>query len=179
MNPLENPDAYDTAYLGGQPTPGCCVVTGFAELYDWDIKKSKGSTGASMTSQGKPPCDSGQIKCRLWEPHHFDDFEALLVLLRGTQGNGKDPAALSIEHPYPNGCGVGSVVVKKLPQLVNEGAGEFSATIDVIEFRKPVAAGGTANAATTQYVGGKTPAATGADAQAAEVAALLKQAGGP
>jgi hypothetical protein len=175
-SPLETPDAYDVAYLGGQPTPGLALVSGFVELYDWDVKKSKGSAGATITAQGRPPCDSGSIKLQLWLPEHFAAWDAFKDLLRGTQGKGKTPAALSIEHPHANDVGVTSVVVKKITQITPEGGQLYSVTIDVLEYRKPVKAGGTPTAARTQYVDGNKPATTAQDVQDRELQELLKKA---
>jgi len=188
VDPISVPGLIDIANIGGVLTPGVIApdgIKGFERKRDWDVKKSKGSSGATITDQGAPPAE-GTIKLLLWRrsfdpPDFVDDFEdweTLRSVLDTAKGDKSKVQALTVIHPQINQQGVTDCVVKSYTPLVNEGAGLWSVTITLLEFRKPKPTGGTPTA------GGWTagPGASGPnpksaqDAQDAEIDALLKKA---
>lgn len=154
MNPIAEPSLYERAALAGKLTPGIIGrggVTGWDREQDWDIKKAKGKQGATMTDQGSAPT-SGAIEIQLWRTgespdfvHDFDDWENdYRPMLETARVKGE---ALVVGHPIINGAGVTSVVVKKIGPLTDKGRGLWTVKVELLEFLKPKAAGGTPSAA--------------------------------
>ena len=50
IDPINNPSAWDTVTIGSQVSPGLCKVSDFKSKNEWDIKKGKGTLGATITS---------------------------------------------------------------------------------------------------------------------------------
>ena len=81
LNPIDNPQAWDVIIVGGVASPGVCSVTGFKRECEWDVKKGKGTVGATLTYVQKPPA-TGQFKFTLWTAAHFVAWEAFRALLK-------------------------------------------------------------------------------------------------
>lgn len=145
VNPIVTPEAYNYAKLGGVRTPGVIPkggVSGFKRSTEWEVKKGKGATGATVTDAGDSLVE-GSIKMLLWradDPDDFADWDAFREMLRAARKKG---TALDIEHPDINDLECNSVVIKNIGQRVDEGKGLSSVTIEVIEYRKAKPQGGT------------------------------------
>jgi hypothetical protein len=156
VDPITVPNLIDLANIGGVLTPGTIApkgITGFSRKRDWDVKKSKGSSGATITDTGAPPAE-GSIKLLLWRrefdpPDFVDDFvnwETLRAVLDTAKGDKSKVQALTIIHPMINQQGITDVVVKDYTPLQDEGGGLWSVTITLLEWRAPKPAGGTPKA---------------------------------
>lgn len=180
INPRTVPALYDFAVIAGRKTPGVAIVSGFKLPWEWEKKKGKGSSGASVTSQGEDLSD-GTLKLLLWrsggsQDDGIDDFaewddlrEYLILQIRG---GGKDPKALDFTHPYTTDLGISSVYVKSIGQVTREGnRGLHSVTIELGQFRAPQKAGGTPKAST-----GKQWQDSAKSKQEKEIEDLLKKA---
>lgn len=148
-NPLEQPEAYFRLKLGGVDLPGVIPpggVSGWAIESNYDVKKGKGSDGATITDTGDPP-PKGSVKTQLWrtgyggDPNDFTDWTAFVVMLRAAR---KAKKALDVVHPIINACEVSSVVVTKIGQLTDEGGGLYTVELELLKWvPQPKAAGGT------------------------------------
>jgi hypothetical protein len=156
-DPLTIPDFYGLANIGGVLTPGVIPINGvkgWKRSKDWDEKKAKGSSGATLTDQGEPLA-KGSFTFHLWRrdidpPDFVDDFvqwELLKGVLSSSVGeHGKKINALPVIYPLLNQLDITDVVVESIGQLENMGAGLWSVTIELREFRPPKPSGGTPKA---------------------------------
>ncbi len=144
-NPIQIPAIYEQLVVAGELSPGVCEVSGFARSWDWDVKKAKGSSGASATLQGEALA-KGKVKFLLWEPEHFDQWATFRELLvRGQQQ--KKIEALDVLHPVLTDLGIFSLVVEDIGQLTKGSRGLYSITVSFLEYRPPKAAGGSPSGA--------------------------------
>jgi hypothetical protein len=157
VSPFAAPELYRRCKIGGIDNPGV-IARGFPSdfdiISDYDVKKGKGSSGATITDDGDPP-QTGKIKFLLWRhgqgdtgqpdpnvPDDFDDWDKYLKMLRAARRNKQ---ALDIVHPIINQCEVSSVVFKRIGQLTEEGSnGLWSVTLECLKWvPQPTADGGT------------------------------------
>ncbi len=135
FNPLRNPGAYDFVEIAGRENPGIAIVSGFKRDFGWDVKKGKGTKGATITLTDYPPCE-GSIKFLLWTEEHFDEWTEFRELFRYDKS--KKPApAVDIWHPALEDVGVNSVVCKSIGPLVHEGKQLYSITVELLEYWPP------------------------------------------
>ena len=78
VNPLDHPDLFDHIVIAGVTSPGVASVTGASRAYDWDVKKGKGASGATVTFQGEPPAKF-KVSLKLWRPEHFGAWDLSLI----------------------------------------------------------------------------------------------------
>lgn len=81
VNPLDNPDAWNTLVLAGSlRTPGKCKATGWHRENEYDVKKGKGTSGATPTLKAQPPA-KGSFEFWAWTPAHFEAWGPILAAL--------------------------------------------------------------------------------------------------
>lgn len=181
INPIDNPQAWDTVTIGQVQSPGVCKVTGFKRQNEWDIKKGKGTLGATTTYVGKPPA-KGSITFQLWTAFHFAEWDEFRPLLKYDPTK-KAVQAVDIYHPSLADIDLNSVIVENIGAIEHEGQQLYTITVDFIEYfpaPKKSAVGTPTSSSTTQK--GTTPGSPPdpiADAQQKEIAALLKKASEP
>lgn len=180
-SPFEDPQAWDVVIVGGKKSPGYCEVTGFQRGNEWDIKKGKGAVGATFTFVQKPPA-KGKVKFYFWLQSQADEWVDYRKLLKYDPTK-KSIQAIDIYYPSLAEIDVNSVVTENIGATEHEGKGMYSITVEFIEYF-PVKAGSGVSSPTGSASGPKTtnPGKSSdpiADAQQAEIAALLKKAGEP
>lgn len=147
INPADSPEQYDRALLAGNtPTPGVVKIEGANRAVEWEKKKAKGSSGATVTAQGREPAEP-TMKVFLWRDHdaqinHFDLwYSTVLPLLKGAL-EGK--TAIDIYHPALADNDIKSVVVQEIGQLLPEDeTGLYSVSVKLLEYSPPKKSGGT------------------------------------
>lgn len=185
-DPITVPQVHDFVVVASIASPGVIApdgISGFDRTHDWEVKKSQGASGATITDQGEPPAE-GSITWQLWrnglngEPHDFDDWDAFRALLRTAKTTNKKVTALGILHPRLTDNEIFNVVVKKIGILQNKGGGLYTVTVDFLEYRQPVKAGGTpAGSKTTKWVDPAHPSQPTAQSEAEqEIERLRKEA---
>jgi hypothetical protein len=179
LNPIEQPDAWNTVRIQGMDTPGKCEVKGFSRKVDWDTKVGKGTAGATETVKGLPPAE-GTIDFWAWEIAHFAVWDALLteILFDPTK---QTKQANSIFHPALADIGVSSVNVEEIGQWEHEGGTLFRRTLKLLEFAPPPAASATQTPTGADSGSASVPGAPQDPATVAlqkEAAELTKQAQG-
>jgi hypothetical protein len=90
---------WDVVLLNGQTLPGLCAVTG-KRAKRYDVKKSKGVDGATLTGQGFDLADIKIVE-RLWTREHLNALYVLMPVLEApsSQVPGQVQSALQIYHP--------------------------------------------------------------------------------
>jgi hypothetical protein len=181
VNPLENPQSWDEIVIGQTVSPGLVKVTGFKRSNEWDMKKGKGTVGATPTYVGKPPA-KGTFVFYLWTKQHFLDWDIFRPLLKYDPTK-KNIQAIDIWYPSLADIDCNSIIIDDIGAIEHEGSQLYSITVAATEYfpsPKKSAVGTPSGSVSTQK--GTTPGAPPdpiADAQQKEIAALLKKASEP
>jgi len=181
INPILNPQAWDAVVVGQVTSPGYCVVTGFKRENEWDIKKGKGTVGATQTYVGKPPA-KGNIKFFLWTPEHFFDWDVFRKLLKYDPTK-KNPQPVDLYYPSLADIDIHSIIVDSIGGIEHEGLQMYSIGVEVSEYTTPPKKSAVSTpTGSTSIPKGTTPGTAPdpiADAQQAEIAKLLGKAAEP
>jgi hypothetical protein len=137
-NPLTQ--ARDYVLLAGQKTPGYAEIVGAGSVRNWDERKGYGMTGAISIFTGRGLAKF-TIRLRLYTEADWQGWNELKPLIermpKRRYGEGKDSGALDIWHPTLEGLDIRAVGIVKLAAPEQTGDGEWTISIDVIEFRRP------------------------------------------
>ncbi len=181
LNPIDNPQAWDVIQIGSQTSPGICKIGAFKAKHEWDVKKGKGTLGATITFVGRPPA-SGSITFKLWTKAHFVQWDTFSDLFKYDPTK-KAVQAIDICHPSLAAIQLNSVVCEGIGAINHEGNGLYTITVDLLEYFPPPKASATGTPSGSSASGGTGGLATSvdpvADAQQKEIAALLAKAGQP
>lgn len=184
LSPLLYPDAWNKVEIAGRECPGICVVSGFVRNFGWDIKKGKGTKGATLTLNEFPPAE-GKIVFSLWTQNHFDEWVEFRKLFLYDPPKTKG-GPVDIYHPSLADIEITSVVCKSLSPVQHKGKGLYEITGDFIEYLPPppVAKVSTADGSksNTGFKAGGDPGDKDkkvADEQQAQIKKLLEEAKKP
>lgn len=137
-NPIER--SQDYVVLAGKKTPGIAEIVGAGSVRDWDVRKGYGLLGAISVFTGRGLAKFS-IRLRLYTLEHWREWDAFRPIVERMPkrrfGSGKDSGMLDILHPTLLGLGIKAVGVTKLSAPEQTADGEWTITIDVIEFRRP------------------------------------------
>jgi hypothetical protein len=177
-DPYNNPQQWDVIQIGGTTNPGICQVGEFKRGFEWDVKKGKGTLGATITFTGRPPA-KGSIKFLLWEAQHFVDWDAFLPQFKYSPTK-QAVQAVTVYHPSLAAIDLSQVVTESIGNPIHEGGGLFSITVEFLEYFPPPSVSATSTPTMAQP--NTDPAANPPDpyaAQQAQIASLLKEAQAP
>ena len=184
IDPILNAQDWDVITLGGQLSPGVCEVSEFKRAHEWDQKKGKGTLGATATYVGRPLA-KGSIKFKLWTSLHFQQWDLFRQLFQYDPTK-QNVTGVGIYHPSLADIGITSVVCESIGNIVHEGDGLYSVTVELLEYAPPPKASAvstpTTSKTTTTIAPGSPPGAPPdpvADAQQKEIKTLLQQASAP
>jgi len=135
VDPISFPTAWDYIFVGGVINPGVCKVSEFKRAHEFDVKKGKGALGATVTFVGRPPA-KGSIQFLLWKSQHFVDWDIFRALLKYDPTK-KKVQAIDIYHPSLADIDVNSVVTESIGNIVHEGDGLYSITVEFLEYFPP------------------------------------------
>lgn len=181
VNPIEYPEQWDRVVVGGVTSPGKAEVGEFKRAHEWDVKKGKGTLGATTTFVGRPPA-KGTVTFELWTIQHFIDWETFrkALLYDPTKQNVQ---AVEIYHPSLADIGIHSVVTENVGNAIKAGKGKWTIAVEFLEyFPAPKKSAVSTPSGSTTTTSGSTPGTQPdpiADAQQKEIAALLAEAGKP
>ena len=181
LDPITNPQAWDTITVAGITSP-ICQIGEFKRAHEWDVKRGKGSDGATITFTGRPPA-KGSVKFLLWTPAHFTLWQQFVPLFKYDPTK-KAPQPVDVYHPALDDIQLKSVVTESIGTIQHEGNQLYSVTVEFLEYfpapPKSAVSTPTYSAAshTTSATPGKTPDPV-ADAQQAQIANLLTEASKP
>lgn len=145
LNPINDASSCHFITISGVPSPGAIPVDGihgFERETGWDVKKGKGTQGATLTLKTFPPI-TGSVAFQLWLPEHFIQWTSFVEILRynpakkPTSSSSAD--ALDIWHPSFDDIKLTKVVTHKISPWRHTGRGMYIATIDFIEWQEPPA----------------------------------------
>jgi hypothetical protein len=180
LNPFDHPQDWDSIRIGNVASPGVCTIDGFDREYGWDVKKGKGTAGATLTQTTTPPAE-GTVTFELWDDGHFREWAEFRPLLKYDPAKKRNQQAISIYHPSLADLDIASVVTKKISPIKHLGGGRYQVKVEFIEFFPvpKVAAVSTPTSSKTTAGANKVGASDDpvADEQQRQIAALLKQAG--
>lgn len=167
-NYVTEADLFNVIFIAGVQNPGIAKIT-HSKKHDWDKKKSKGSSGGTLTFTGSSVVEF-QVEYYLWLPEHFDAWPAWAAMQRkslkipavvsGQSGNIRQanataititpattqPVALDVYHPDLAEINVLRCIVEEEGGKVPDGKGGAKYTWKYAEYSPPKPAGGTANA---------------------------------
>lgn len=134
FDPLSAP--IDYALIAGKRTPGIAEIHGASSPRKWDERRGYGLSGATVVFRGvglaKPV-----LTLRLYSAQDWSDWHEFAPTVQRPPF-GTRPRALEIWHPVLEDLGVSSVVVEDVSQPEQTADGEWTITIKLIEFRRPV-----------------------------------------
>lgn len=182
LDPINNPQAWDTITVAGVSSPGVCQLGEFKRAHEWDIKRGKGSDGATITFTGRPPA-KGSFKLLFWTANHFTLWKQFVPLLKYDPTK-KAPQPVDIYHPALDDLNITSVVAESIGTIQHEGNQLYSVTVELLEYF-PAPAKSAVSTPTSSTTTNSTTATPGkspdpvADAQQKQIAALLTEASKP
>lgn len=181
INPIENPQAWDSIFVGQTQSPGLVDVKGWKRGNEWDIKKGKGTVGATLTYVSKPPA-KGTFTFTLWTAQQFRDWDTFRKLLKYDPTK-KTVTAIDVYYPSLADIDVKSIVIENIGAIEHVGQGKYQIVVDAIEYlpvpKKSATSSPTGSTSTKK---GTTPGTTNdpiADEQQRQIAELLKKASEP
>lgn len=186
LDPIQNPQAWDVIRVGSATSPGICKITGVKRGFEWDVKRGKGSLGATVTFVQRPPAKIA-ILFRLWTANHFQQWDVFRPLLKFDPTK-KSVQAVDIYHPALADIEITSVVVESIGAIEHAGDQLYTVAVELLEYFPPPKVSAIGTPTTSQganSAGGKgggtpgTPPPTTDDAQQAEIKRLLQQAQQP
>lgn len=127
---------WDTFIVGAITMPGVASVTGEGVGHDIEVKKSKGSDGATFTDHGRQLAKF-RVKLILSTQGEFDAFLAARKVLQATNKTGK-LLPQQVTHPALNVVGISSAYCSRVgfpkPSATR---GAFEVDLEWVEFRLP------------------------------------------
>lgn len=199
-NYVTDADLFNFIFIAGTQNPGFAKVT-HSKKHDWDKKKSKGSSGGTLTFTGSNVVEF-QVEYYLWLPEHFDAWPGWAAMQRkslkipasgGPQtGNIRQanapvtvatsattqPVALDVYHPDLAEINVLRCIVEEEGGKQPDGKGGAKYVWKYAEYNPPKPAGGTASGSKDGMGGNPGKAAEPTAQTTAEkmIAALLAKA---
>jgi len=128
--------------LNGLASPGTIPrggVKGFKRETGWDIKKGKGTQGATLTLKDMPPCH-GSFTLQLFKDQDFADWDTFVVQALSISPTQQKAQGLTVFYPAFSSIGLTQVVVAHYAAPEHVGKGLYHAVIDLIEWQPPPAA---------------------------------------
>lgn len=138
-----DPLAWDTIFLGGELFPGIANVTGPGLKRKVDVKKPKGSDGASLRDEGIEPARL-EIELLIYNISDWEDLQGKLPIITPRKKGGlRTP--LSIVHPLTRLLGINNIYIDSIPfPELDKSTGFLSVRFTAIEWYpapKPVKTG--------------------------------------
>jgi hypothetical protein len=136
-DPIANPVIWDFVLVGAARTPGIAVVHEFKRRHEFDVKKSKGVYGATITFVGRPPA-TGRVELKLWQSQHFADLQSFIPNLK------YDPTkstvqAVDVYHPSLDLIEIRSVVCESIGNIIHAGQKLYTVELELLEYFPPPA----------------------------------------
>ena len=129
------------AQLGGVKTPGTIPVgglRGFKRETGWDVKKGKGTKGATLTLKDQPPVE-GTVICQLTTAQDFADWDDFVANVLDTDPETQQAEGLSWYYPGHVSISLSVVVIKHYTGIEYQGRGMYHGTFEIIEWGPPPA----------------------------------------
>jgi hypothetical protein len=151
LDPIRNSNTWAKFQLKGQLSAGTIPkggVKGFKRETGWDIKKGKGTQGATLTLKDQPPA-KGSFTLQLFTPQDFADWDTFVLGVLSLDAKQQQAQGLAIYYPALSSVGVTTVVVSHYTAPEHQGKGMYHVTIDLIEWSSPPPVNVTSTATST------------------------------
>lgn len=122
--------------IAGQQSPGVAELEGVTLSRTIDERKGFGLMGATTIVRGQKLARF-TAKVRLFEPEHFDQWQAFVDVLRQFNPREDRMRGFAFSHPLTDQLGISAVVVEEIGAPSQTGDGEWTATIKFVEHRRP------------------------------------------
>jgi hypothetical protein len=148
----DDPLVWDTLFLAGEIWPGVCEISGAGVSRKIDVKKSKGSDGATIKDEGYQPAKL-TIRLTIYSENDWQLLQALLPSIHPKRKGGvRTP--LEISNPQANLLGITQIYIDKIgiPKKPTSGDGLCVLDMSAIEWvptPKPIKTGGAAGSTAT------------------------------
>jgi hypothetical protein len=119
LDPIAFPNDWDYFTIGGVKSPGLAIVHEFKRKHEFDVKKSKGVYGATITFVGRPPAQ-GRVQLKFWLTQHFVSWAGFLPLLKYNPTKSA-VQAVDIFYPSLGDIDITSVVCESIGNITHEG----------------------------------------------------------
>lgn len=180
VSPLGNPTDYNGATIAGikfndkQPAPMNFIVevTGAERKFSWDVKRSAGSQGQTITYRGwdlaKP-----KLKFKFWTDEQITAFWQQIVPVMYYDAEKQNPKPWDIYHPKTFASMIFWLVTEQIGDLVDEGGQLWTVTVECLEYRQAKAKNATSTPEqSNNNQGGNGTKPTALDAQDREIQQL-------
>lgn len=132
-DPITSP--IDHVLVAGQRSPGVTEVQGAGSPREWEKRKSRGMSGASIVFTGLDLAEFS-ITTKVVTAADFRAYQDWAAFARRPP-TGATSASFAIWHPLLELCGIAAAVVKNQHAPEQTADGEWSFKIDMLEYREP------------------------------------------
>ncbi len=179
VDPIQNSAQWHKFFLLGVASPGSIPkggVKGFKRKTGWDVKKGKGTAGATLTRSDIPPV-KGTFTLQLTTPQDFTDWDAFVATVLSIDAATQGATGLAIYYPGLASIGLTTVVVEEYGPPVHQGKGMYHVEIELLEWAPPPATSAVSTVATTapDAADGDTPPAVDPRITQAQAELRLRQ----
>ncbi len=139
LDPIKNSNLWHAFTLKGISSPGTIAKgghKGFKRETGWDVKKGKGTKGATLTLTSQPPA-KGSFTLQLFTTQDFADWDAFVLNVLSIDPEIQKATGLAIYYPGLSSIGVTEVVVAHYTAPEHMGKGMYHVTIDLVEWSQP------------------------------------------
>jgi hypothetical protein len=137
-NPVDSPQDY--VILGGERAPVICEVQGAQLKRTLKQIRPYAVSGAIVQYLGDELCEF-KIVFRLYTSADWAAWQAFaagtIYKAPARRGGAVNSGALDIYHPLLESLGIRAVIVKTIGQPEQQDLGDWSITVEFLEFRKP------------------------------------------
>lgn len=180
LSPISNANDWMFFTLAGVNSPGTIAlggVHGFKRETGWDIKKGKGTQGATLTLKDVPPVE-GKFILNLITDVDFANYDTFVLQVLSISPTIQKAQGLTIFYPALSSIGLTQVVVKHYTAPHEAGKRKYQVEIEILEWQPPPASSVVSTASATKPDGsakGPTPQDPRIAALQAQIAALNHQ----
>ena len=139
ISPISNANDWMFFTLAGFNSPGSIAlggIHGFKRETGWDIKKGKGTQGATLTLKDVPPVE-GKIVLNLLTDEDFANYDIFVSKVLSISPTIQKAQGLTIFHPALASIGLTQVVVKHYTAPREAGKRKYQVEIELLEWQPP------------------------------------------
>jgi hypothetical protein len=139
ISPISNANEWMRFTLNGVDSPGTIArdgVKGFKRETGWDIKKGKGTQGATLTRKSIPPVE-GTFTLQLFTDPDFAAWDNFVARVLSIDPKVQEEQGLLLYYPGFSSIGLTSVVVKHYTPPRHMGKGMYHVEVELLEWQQP------------------------------------------
>lgn len=140
LGPVTSFPMVDTFTIAGIPMPGKWTLTDAKKKYGWQIQMGYGLDGAFVLPSGNPLIVA-KFKGEFWDAGDFAIYKQVrkrFFTRASVVVGGALSFALGVDHPELKALGVDAVVLLEMSAGVDAGAGLWTVSLDLLQYRPPL-----------------------------------------